>query len=113
MDAFGAAVHAQDIEGVLRVTTDDVILIGSGAGEVGVGREHVARFLAALFSEVPPIKWEWDDWEIRDGGSTAWFVAEGRVRFGDTTSPYRAAGVCRRDDFGEWKLAMFHGAEPA
>ena len=112
MVSFGAAVHAQNIESVLRVCTDDVIIFGSGREEVGIGRDDVTRFLTTLFSEVPPITWEWDDWEIRDGGSQAWFVTEGRVRYGDTVSPYRASGVCRRDELGEWKLAMFHGATP-
>ena len=112
MDAFGAAVRAQDIEKVLSLSTDDVILVGSGREEVGIGRDDVTRFLTSLFSELPPITWDWDDWEIRDGGSHAWFVTEGRVSYGETTSPYRASGVCRRDDLGEWKLAMFHGAAP-
>ena len=112
LGAFGEAVHAQDVERVLRVVTDDAIVIGSETGEMGFDREGIRAFIQRVFTRYDPITWEWDLLETRADGSHAWFFAEGQVSYGDRRSPYRASGVCVRDDVGEWRLAMFHGAAP-
>lgn len=112
LDAFGKAAQTQDVKAMLSVVTDDGIIVGSSSQEKAFGRTELTSFLERLFSELGPIHWEWDSWEVRSTGSCGWFFVEGRVRAGDQIAPYRASGVCLRDEMGEWKLAMFHGSTP-
>ena len=112
LDAFSDALHSQNVDRVMRVLTDDAVVVGSEAGEMGFGREGVRDFIARVIERYPPIHWEWDLVETRADGGHAWFFVEGHVHYGDTRSPYRASGVCVRDELGEWKLAMFHGSSP-
>ncbi len=111
LDAFSDAVQSKDIEKVLRVVTNDAIVVGSELGEMGIG-SGVRDFIQRVFDRYPPIHWEWDLVETRADGGHAWFFVEGHVHYGDERVPYRASGVCRRDELGEWKLAMFHGSTP-
>lgn len=76
------------------------------------GHEEIKTFLEGLFARIGAIRWEWERWEARDQGSHAWFFAEGTAYFGNDSAAYRASGVCERDELGEWRLAMFHGAAP-
>ncbi|MDQ3940895.1 MAG: nuclear transport factor 2 family protein [Actinomycetota bacterium] len=112
LDAFSNAVHSKDVDRVLRVVTNDALVIGSERGEMGFGNHGVKDFIQRVFERYPPIHWEWDLVEARADGSHAWFFVEGNVLYGDERQRYRASGVCRRDDLGEWKLAMFHGSTP-
>lgn len=112
LDAFGQAIHAQDVERVLRVVTDDALVIGSESGEMGFGREGIRTFIQGVFTRYDPITWDWNLLEAKADGNHAWFFAEGEVSYGEQRSPYRASGVCVRDEVGEWRLAMFHGAAP-
>ncbi len=105
-------MQAQEIDRVLRIVTDDALVIGSERDEMGFGKAGVRTFIEGVFDRYPPIHWEWDLIESRDAGSHAWFFVEGRVHYGTEESPYRASGVCVRDEVGEWRLAMFHGSSP-
>ena len=112
LDAFGQGMYSLDIERVLRVLTEDALVIGSEVGELGFGHDAIRTFIKRVMDRYGPIKWEWDLVEIRGAGDHAWFFVEGNVSYSGELSPYRASGVCRRDDVGEWKLAMFHGSTP-
>ena len=94
------------------MVTSDVIVVGSEEGEFAFGRPALPAFLQRIFSTLPQIEWTWDHWETRGEGDHAWFLVEGTVRLGDEKEPYRASGVCCRDELGEWRLAMFHGSAP-
>lgn len=112
LDAFLRAVEAKDVKAALAVVTDDAIIAGSDPGELAFGRENLGPFFEQIFAELPDVAWEWDISETRGAGSHAWFLVEGSVDVGGEKSPYRASGVCLRDEMGEWKLALYHGAAP-
>ena len=109
---WGRAAREQDVERALAITTEDAIVVGSGSQERAFGRDELAVFLERVFRDLGSIHWEWESWEARVGDSHAWFFVQGRVSAGGQEAPYRASGVCRLDDAGEWKLALFHGSTP-
>jgi ketosteroid isomerase-like protein len=100
------------VKAVLDVVTEDVVVVGSDPGESAFGRSALPAFLQHIFSTLPPIEWKWEHWETRGEGDHAWFFVEGIVGLGGEIQAYRASGVCRRDELGEWRLAMFHGSSP-
>ena len=112
LESFARAAGDADVTATLNVLTDDALIVGSDAGEKAFGRDAIKLFLEELFGTVGPVTWEWDGYETRSEGSYAWFFVEGRVLFKGNSHPYRASGLCRRDDVGEWRLAMFHGSTP-
>ena len=94
---------------------DDVLLIGSDAGEVARGRQELQAFFDRIFAREVSFSWEWDRLDVSQSGELAWFFAEGRVVL--TTAqerrkaPYRTSGVLERH--GErWLWRQYHGSEP-
>ncbi len=94
---------------------DDILLIGSDAGEVARGNREVAAFFGRIFTRDSTFSWEWDRIDISYTENTAWFFADGRVVISTENeprkSPYRITGVLERQ--GErWLWRQYHGSEP-
>lgn len=94
---------------------DDVLLIGSDAGEVAADRQALKAFFDRVFARENTFSWEWDRLDVSHDENLAWFFAEGRVVL--TTAqeqrkaPYRVSGVLERQ--GErWLWRQYHGSEP-
>ena len=94
---------------------NDVLLIGSDAGEVSAGRQALEAFFDRIFARENTFSWEWDRLDVSHDDNLAWFFAEGRVVL--TTAqeqrkaPYRISGVLQRQ--GErWLWRQYHGSEP-
>src|SRR5213593_1869748 len=97
---FSQRLDARDLEGVLDLfwPDDDVILVGSEAGEVARGREEIRRALEELFGRGEAYSFDWERHDISMSGDLAWLFAEGvvAVRGDDGMSerlPYRVGGV--------------------
>ncbi len=94
---------------------EDVLLIGSDAGEISKGRQALQAFFERIFAREVTFSWEWDRLEVSSAGDLAWFFAEGWVVL--TTAkeqrkaPYRTSGVLERLD-GRWLWRQYHGSEP-
>jgi ketosteroid isomerase-like protein len=93
---------------------EDVLLIGSEAGEAAKGSQEITEFFARIFERDATFSWEWDRIEASHTGSLAWFFAEGRVVVAageQRKSPYRVSGVLERRG-GRWLWRQYHGSEP-
>lgn len=94
---------------------DDILLIGSDAGEVARGSQEVSAFFTRIFSRDSTFSWEWDRIDISHAGNLAWLFVEGRVVISDGNEqrklPYRMSGVLEHQ--GErWLWRQYHGSEP-
>jgi ketosteroid isomerase-like protein len=94
---------------------DEVLLVGSDAGEVATGRQELEAFFARIFAHDTTFSWEWDRIDVSRAGDLAWFFADGRVVLSTAKeqrrSPYRITGVLERH--GErWLWRQYHGSEP-
>lgn len=100
---------------ILDRFTEDVLLIGSEAGEIAQGRAALRALFEQIFALPVTIGWEWDDIRPARAGDVCWFFAEGVVAVtsadGTSRRPYRLSGVLRRVQ-DAWILQQFHGAEP-
>jgi ketosteroid isomerase-like protein len=112
LEAWTRAIHAKDLEGALALWTDDRILSGSSEGELAVDA-GVEAFLSAVFGTDLVLGWSWEEPVVRAFGDVAWFYADATLHVeGMKDMPYRASGVVRLVD-GEWRFAMWAGAEPS
>ncbi len=95
---------------------DDVVLIGSEAGEIIEGTEAFVDFFRRLLALPVRLAWEWKTVRISREGEIAWVFANGEVVIrngeGEKRAPYRMTGVLKQHD-GQWRWRLFHGSEPA
>lgn len=93
----------------------DVVVIGSEARELEIGRDQIAQMITSLTSG-PAVRFEWTQTRSSSRGDVAWLFATGNVVITDkgtsTRVPYRLTGVLERRN-GAWKWRQFHGSEPA
>jgi ketosteroid isomerase-like protein len=117
VDAFVAAMRAKDLEGMLRLVTDDIVLIGSEGHEVARGRDEVRTLLAEVMAAEASYGWDIARAEIREQGDVAWFAADTTLeaRSGPHTTrlPYRLTGILLKCPGVAWRWWHFHGSEPA
>lgn len=93
----------------------DIVVIGSEADEIEIGRDRIARMVKSLAAG-PAVRFEWTQTRSSSSGDVAWLFATGSVVVTDkgtsTRVPYRLTGVLERRN-GTWKWRQFHGSEPA
>jgi ketosteroid isomerase-like protein len=112
LEAWTRAIHDKDVDAALALWTDDRILSGSSQGELAVD-EGVEAFLRVVLGSELVLGWSWEEPLVRAAGDVAWFYADATLHVeGMKDLPYRASGVVRRVD-GQWRLAMWCGAEPS
>jgi len=56
---------------------EDVLLIGSDAGEVSKGSQELRAFFERIFAREISFSWVWDRLDVSLVGDIAWFFAEG------------------------------------
>ena len=97
------------------VDDDDVMVVGSEASEIEIGREQIAQMLKTLAAG-PAVRFTWKQTRSGSTGDVAWLFASGDAVIMDsgkeTRLPYRLTGVLERRS-GRWKWRQFHGSEPA
>jgi hypothetical protein len=93
----------------------DAVLIGSGAGELAIGRAQIEQQLKAIYAAPVMVRFEWRQTRSASKGDVGWVFAEGDVVITadgkDTRLPYRLTGVLDRNN-GAWKWRQFHGSQP-
>lgn len=116
LERFNELVSTRNLQVLAEFAPgEDVLLIGSEAGEVANGSQEIARFFARIFARDVTFSWEWDRIEVSHAGGLAWFFAEGRVVVATAQeqrkSPYRVSGVLERRA-ERWLWWQYHGSEP-
>lgn len=117
IDAFGDALHAQDLARSMDLLTDDadVTVIPSEGVDVHRGPHRVRDFLARIYALERRYGWRWRERFVSVVGDIAWFVAVGDETIeeqGRTVAvvPYCLTGVAIRNSSG-WRLRMLHASE--
>jgi ketosteroid isomerase-like protein len=116
LERFNDLVSTQNLQVLAEFAPgDEVLLVGSDAGEVATGRQELEAFFARIFARDTTFSWEWDRIDVSHAGDLAWFFAEGRVVLSTAKeqrrAPYRITGVLERH--GErWLWRQYHGSEP-
>jgi ketosteroid isomerase-like protein len=94
---------------------DDLLLIGSEAGEVATGRQELEAFFARIFAREVIFSWEWERIDVSYAGDLAWVFADGRAVLTSAheqrKTPYRITGVLERHG-RRWLWRQYHGSEP-
>jgi ketosteroid isomerase-like protein len=94
---------------------DDVLLIGSDAGEIATGPHEIRAFFTRMFARASTFAWEARRIDVARAGNIAWFFADGQMtvksKEGQEKGPYRITGVLERN--GDlWLWRQYHGSEP-
>jgi ketosteroid isomerase-like protein len=116
LERFNDLVSTQNLQVLAEFAPgDEVLLVGSDAGEVATGRQELEAFFARIFARDTTFSWEWDRISVSHAGDLAWFFADGRVVLSTAKeqrrAPYRITGVLERH--GErWLWRQYHGSEP-
>jgi ketosteroid isomerase-like protein len=116
LERFNDLVSTQNLRVLAEFAPgDEVLLVGSDAGEVATGRQELEAFFARIFARDTTFSWEWDRIDVSHAGDLAWFFADGRVVLSTAKeqrrAPYRITGVLERH--GErWLWRQYHGSEP-
>ena len=116
-EALDDAFARHDLDAVLALCTEDVVFIGSGAGEEAIGRDAIAPMFAALAPQLDGLQFslKWDSVRVDVLGKVALLTAWGRARLVTPnraeTLRYRLTGVLVRVE-GRWLWRVHHGSEP-
>jgi ketosteroid isomerase-like protein len=116
LERFNDLVSTQNLQVLAEFAPgDEVLLVGSDAGEVATGSQELEAFFARIFARDTTFSWEWDRIDVSHAGDLAWFFADGRVVLSTAKeqrrTPYRITGVLERH--GErWLWRQYHGSEP-
>jgi uncharacterized protein (TIGR02246 family) len=117
LTALDQAFERRDLPAALDLCTEDVVFIGSGEGEVAVGREQIGPMFAALAPQLECMEFSlaWDSVEIDMLGDIALLYAWGPATLvtsrRNANFRYRLTGVLVRNG-GRWLWKVHHGSEP-
>jgi ketosteroid isomerase-like protein len=94
---------------------DDVLLVGSDAGEIATGPQEIEAFFTRIFARASTFSWKARCIEVSQAGDIAWFFAEGLMIVesaeGQEKAPYRISGVLERIG-DQWLWRQYHGSNP-
>ncbi len=116
--ALRKAVSERSLRGALDLfmRDDDVLMIGSEAGETARGQRELEDFFRRAFERPVRYSWEWPDISVSAAGPVAWIYADGEAVVsgpdGEYRNPYRLTGILESTPLG-WRWRVFHGSEPA
>lgn len=109
----------RDLAGFMALfeDNDDILLVGSDAGEVFRGREAVGGFLKALYGLPFTFAFDMPEVTVRRKGGHAWLFADGamvhkRSDGSESRRPYRIVLMMKRHD-DAWRWQVFSGSVPA
>lgn len=94
---------------------DDVLLVGSDAGEIATGPQEIEAFFTRIFARPPTFSWKSRRIHVSQAGDIAWFFADGEMTVesaqGPEKAPYRISGVLERIG-DQWLWRQYHGSNP-
>lgn len=94
---------------------NEVILIGSDAGEVARGAQELRAFFTRLFASPRTFSWTTHRIDASGAGDIVWFFADGEMTVesaeGQKKLRYRIGGVLERAG-DRWLWRQYHGSEP-
>lgn len=94
---------------------DDVLLVGSDAGEIATGPREIEAFFTRIFARPSTFSWKSRRIHVSQAGDIAWFFAEGQMTVesakGQEKAPYRISGVLERVG-DQWLWRQYHGSNP-
>jgi ketosteroid isomerase-like protein len=94
---------------------DDVLLVGSDAGEIATGPQELEEFFTRIFARSSTFSWKSRHIKVSRAGDIAWFFADGQMIVksaeGQERGPYRISGVLERLG-DQWLWRQYHGSEP-
>jgi ketosteroid isomerase-like protein len=114
---FVTRLRQRDVDGALRLFSDDPVLFGSEAEETVHGVAELEAFFRRLFERSQTYGWTWEQPTARKAGGVVWFVARATVVVhgddgSEQSAPYRLSGVLEPAANGRWRFSFFNGAEP-
>jgi SnoaL-like protein len=117
VDQLNRCMRMRNVEGAVRMFSDDGVLFGSGADEHAEGAGQLRVFFTQFFTRSYTVSWAMRAPIARRAGRLVWFVASAVVVVhGDAPAgniPYRLSGVLEDRGAGGWLFRLFNGAEPA
>lgn len=87
LEGFRKGYHQRDLESLdeymenLFVNSDDLIILGTGDGELCLGYEESKELIESDWKYWGPVELDVDSTEIYLKGDVAWFVADGTVTY--------------------------------
>lgn len=115
IDRLLAAIARRDLPTTLACFSSgqDVMVVGSEAGERARGRKAVTAFFVQVYANSSGYRFDLPVRELTSHGDMAWMVADGRVTdpAGSESKPYRLTAVLVREASG-YHVALWSGAEP-
>jgi ketosteroid isomerase-like protein len=119
LTALNDVLARRDLAGFMALfeDDDDIMLLGSDAGEVFRGRAEVGGFLKRLYGLPFTFAFDMPNATVRRKGHHAWLFADGamvhkRADGSETRRPYRIVLVMKRHD-DAWRWQLFSGSVPA
>jgi uncharacterized protein (TIGR02246 family) len=113
MESYQAAVEKQDLVAIMKCFADgpDTVVMGTGPGELYVGKESIENAHRAFFSnyvkEQDKITW------MKSGvnGNAAWIAGTSQIiqtqKKGENAFDMNWSAVLEKQE-GEWKIVAFH-----
>jgi uncharacterized protein (TIGR02246 family) len=117
LTALDRAFHRRNLRAALDLCTEDIVFIGSGEGEVAVGREQIGPMFATLAPQLEGMEFSlaWESVEVAVLGDIAILYAWGPATLvtsrRNASFRYLLTGVLVRDS-GRWLWRVHHGSEP-
>jgi uncharacterized protein (TIGR02246 family) len=117
LDSLDDALARHDLDAALDLCTEDVVFIGSGAGEEAIGRDAIGPMFKALAPHLEGLEFSlaWDSVDVTVLGDIALLAAWGTAKLltahRNETVRYRFTGVLVRAE-GRWLWRIHHGSEP-
>lgn len=95
--------------------SENIMLIGSGNGEINKGKDEIKKWLSQIFG-FAGFSREMNRVDIDSNGKTAWVFMDGKMivdfhKGGQKVTPYRFAGILVKKKDG-WKWRLFNGSVP-
>jgi ketosteroid isomerase-like protein len=111
LEAWSKAVEARDLEALMELWADDAIFAGASEEELKLGPQ-IREWFGAVMATDHTVEMAWQDPVVRSEGELSWFLVEATVTVDRTKPrPYRICGVVRQEH-GQWRFALWNGAEP-
>ena len=118
LEALNAATTHHDVAATMALfdDTDDIMLVGSDAGEVFKGRKILSAHLKEIYALPFALSFDMPSVTVHVEGQTAWIFGEGAevINEGDgkiTRTPYRFT-ICLVKRGPNWKWQVFSGSVP-
>jgi uncharacterized protein (TIGR02246 family) len=113
IESYRAAVHKQDLPAVMKFFADgpDTVVMGTGPGELYVGKESIENAYRAFFSNFQAEKGKIVWMKSGVNGNAAWIVGNSLI-----TQTYKKGknefhmnwSVVLEKQGGQWKIVAFH-----